>query len=911
MTTSFLSINEGKVLEQRNDNCRTNLFPLAQLAGAFSAGILLSNTELPLHFLLVCAFFSTFGSALLLLVQRIKLATFLLFLALICCGSALATLERRPVERSRVKRLLDERVITPGAPVEVTGILQQNPEVSWHALYFTINVQRIVVSGCDRHSTGVVSMMVPVDGPSAHLQELQLRYGARIRVMTTLERTDNYRNPGVSPFTEYLDQKGYDASASIKSPHLIERLDDDTVFLPLAWAYDWRTQLQAQIDSRLSRETAGVLDAALLGNRHNLSSSAEERFRDGGTFHVLVISGLHITFLGGLVLIVIRRLTRNRGVQFIVSAAVVWGYSIAVGAEPSILRAALMFSVVLLAPLVSRRASPLNGLGAVAIALLLWKPSSLFDPSFQLTFGSVLAILVLAWPLLQTLSAIGSWRPGRMSPYPPACPGWVRRFAEALYWDERAAVRHLRSTSYEYSWFKTTTARTLQRIHVQRLLRFAFAAVVVTISVQLTLLPFLIIYFHRFSPASFFLNIFVGLGMAAVAISALAGVVTAQVSVTVSEPLFLAANSLNWLVVHSVHPFSRAHVASIRLPEYTGSLFSLYVLYYLPLAVLSFLLMKWRPLGLPKNEGAKKPSRRVIRIVACAQLAAVAVLLLHPGSAARSDGNLRVDFLDVGQGDAALITFPDDTTVLVDGGGRPGPFKQDDEEPEPTNRAIGEAVVSEYLWWRGLDRIDYLVPTHADADHIDGLNDIARNFNVRAALVARFPKRDEEFGELLQSLTSNNVAVRAIGAGDELWVGGVSLRVLWPQPSGDTRLLSGNNDSLVLRVEYGSRSILLTGDIEAPAERALVTRQARVIADVTKVPHHGSRTSSTEEFVRSTSSKLAIISVGESSVFGHPHADVVKRWEQNGAQILQTGNRGMITIVTDGKTMYYTTFVNP
>jgi competence protein ComEC len=378
-----------------------------------------------------------------------------------------------------------------------------------------------------------------------------------------------------------------------------------------------------------------------------------------------------------------------------------------------------------------------------------------------------------------------------------------------------------------------------------------------------------------------------------------------------SEPLFLAANSLNWLMIHSVDPFTRVHVASIRVPEYTGSLFSLYFLYYVPLAMLSFLLMKWRPLELPKTERAKNRSRRVFWIVTCAQFAAVAVLILHPCSAVGTDGNLRVDFLDVGQGDATLITFPDDTTVLVDGGGRPGPFKKADEESERPNRAIGESVVSEYLWWRGLDHIDYLVATHADADHIDGLNDIVRNFNVRAALIARLPERDAELGKLLQLLTSNDVAVRAIGAGDKLWVGGVSLRVLWPHPSGDTMLPSGNNDSLVLRVEYGNRSILLTGDIEARAERALVAQQARVIADVTKVPHHGSRTSSTEEFVRSTSSKLAVISVGESSVFGHPHAEVVKLWEQNGARILRTGNRGMISLVTDGKTMHYTTFVNP
>lgn len=715
-------------------------------------------------------------------------------------------------------------------------------------------------------------------------------------------------------FTEYLDKKGYDASASIKSLHLIERLDDDPVFLPLAWVFDWRNRLQNQFDARLSGDTAGVLDAALLGNRYNLSPSTEERFRNGGTFHILVISGLHITLIGGLVFLVIKGFSTSRAVQFLISAAVVWGYSVAVGAEPSILRAALMFTVVMLGPLVSRSASSLNGLGAVAIALLLWKPSSLFDPSFQLTFVSVLAIHVLAWPLLQTLSAIGSWQPSRGSPYPPACAGCLRRFAEALYWNEGAAVRHLRSANYQYSWFKSSAATKLRRTYLQWAARAVFGAIVVSVSVQITLLPFLVIYFHRFSPASFFLNIFVGVVMAAVAFVALAGVVIAQVNATLAEPLFLAANWLNWVMVHSVDPFTHARAASMRLPEYTGTALAVYVLYYLPLGVLSVLIVRWRPLELQVNTDGSQRRRTAFKIVSFAQLVAVAVLIFHPYSVTGSDDKLRVDFLDVGQGDAALITLPDNTTVLVDGGGRSGPFERDaDGEPDESerpSRTIGESVVSEYLWWRGLDRIDYVVATHADADHMDGLNYIARNFNVRAGLVARLPDHDPEFAKFRQSLGSNNIAVRAIGAGDELRVGGVLLRVLWPNGSGDSRLSSGNDDSIVVRVEYGSRSVLLTGDIEAKAERTLVARYAKLTADVTKVAHHGSRTSSTEEFVRSTGSKLAIVSVGESSMFGHPHPEVVARWQQNGALVITTGSKGMITLETDGQSMNFTTFVN-
>src|SRR6185436_2751468 len=108
------------------------------------------------------------------------------------------------------------------------------------------------------------------------------------------------------------------------------------------------------------------------------------------------------------------------------------------------------------------------------------------------------------------------------------------------------------------------------------------------------------------------------------------------------------------------------------------------------------------------------------------------------------DGKLRVDFLDVGQGDSALITMPDGTTLLVDGGGN----------INDAARRIGETVVSEYLWWRGLSQIDYVLATHADADHIDGLNDVLKNFSVRGALMARRPRDDPEFQKFEQTLTA-------------------------------------------------------------------------------------------------------------------------------------------------------------
>jgi competence protein ComEC len=241
--------------------------------------------------------------------------------------------------------------------------------------------------------------------------------------------------------------------------------------------------------------------------------------------------------------------------------------------------------------------------------------------------------------------------------------------------------------------------------------------------------------------------------------------------------------------------------------------------------------------------------------------------------------------------------MPDGTTLLVDGGGNT--FE--------AARRIGETVVSEYLWWRGLSEVDYVLATHADTDHIDGLNDVLKNFNVRGALVARRPANDAEFAKFSQTLRATNTHSEIIQAGDVMRFGAVEVSVLWP-PAGD---LSTNNDSIVLRVKFGEHSILLTGDIEKPAERALVQAHRDLNAAVVKVPHHGSKTSSTGDFVRATNPNFAIVSAGRNSMFGHPHDEVVQRWQANGATVLTTGECGAITITTDGHHLTLKSFVEP
>jgi competence protein ComEC len=380
--------------------------------------------------------------------------------------------------------------------------------------------------------------------------------------------------------------------------------------------------------------------------------------------------------------------------------------------------------------------------------------------------------------------------------------------------------------------------------------------------------------------------------------------VVSLVSTSAAATLGSLANGINWLMLHSVDPFVSLGISSIRRPEYSNWLAALYAVYYTPLVILAVRLNDWHPLS------SLMVKRGRLWLVMVTQVGLLAFLVVHPGSKTSAEGMLRVDFLDVGQGDSALVTMPDGTLFLIDGGGRPE-FNRDGDAEEPferDTRTIGEAVVSEYLWYRGFDSIDYVLATHGDADHIDGLNDIARNFQVRAALVGRTPSADAAYAKLSHTMDSNKVPIVRLGAGDLLRYGRATVEVLWPPLNTSDEATSKNNDSVVLLISFGERALLMTGDIESGTEAKLV-QTGRVRADVVKVAHHGSKTSSTAAFVDAVQAKWAIISVGQTSMFEHPDPMVVDRWRAAGAEVMTTGKSGTITLVTDGRDLKIESFV--
>jgi len=292
-------------------------------------------------------------------------------------------------------------------------------------------------------------------------------------------------------------------------------------------------------------------------------------------------------------------------------------------------------------------------------------------------------------------------------------------------------------------------------------------------------------------------------------------------------------------------------------------------------------------------------------------------IIFHPFSAPKPDGKLHIDFLDVGQGDSALLTFPNGETMLLDGGGKinfnkiyvQNEFGDEPELFEPDTQSVGESVVSNFLWNKGYSQINYILATHADTDHIQGLSDVAKNFQIKAAILGKMPLKDADFAELYAILQKKEIETIKIVRGNVFSIGDVRIEVLYPEKDESAQEVSENNNSVVLRVIYGARKFLLTGDVEKETEQALLEMPEFLQADLVKVAHHGSKTSSTQKFIDATQAKIAVIPVGNNSPFGHPHREITERWQHSGAKILKTGERGTISVSTDGEDLEVKTFL--
>ena len=398
----------------------------------------------------------------------------------------------------------------------------------------------------------------------------------------------------------------------------------------------------------------------------------------------------------------------------------------------------------------------------------------------------------------------------------------------------------------------------------------------VSIAAQILILPVLAFYFDKISLYSIVANLLIvpvltvtlALGFALFAVSWMG----TAVGTVVAFVLGLFAKYINGVIyVVSILPFATVDMFTMNIWKM--------LVYYLLFVILYLLIMK----------KSRKAVFTVSGICAILVICIIAVNV-YTGSL------LRVTFINVGQGDAALIHIPGGKTAIIDGGGSSAVSETD----------LGEKLFVPYLKHSGVETIDYAFVSHFDKDHAQGIAAAARLMNVKNLVL---PHRREneaiEYKDIIEKTAKEKgINVLYFMEGDSLTIDGVRFEAFAPtRKNVQNRAFSENNKSLVLKLTYGETSFLFTGDIELEAESKVAKYGDAIRADVLKVAHHGSKTSSTEKFIKTCAPKYAIISEGKDNSYGFPARETITTLVRNNVDIYQTSECGDISFYVGGDGM--------
>ena len=653
------------------------------------------------------------------------------------------------------------------------------------------------------------------------------------------------------PVLEGFDYRDYLALRGIHTTVSFPKvalLAEDQGSPALAGLFDLRFKMSQALRDSLPEPQASLAQALLLGQRGGLPADLKEDFKSTGTSHLLAISGLHVGVLLLFSLGASAYLLGRRGYFYLLAPLLlIWGYALLSGLSPSVTRAAIMGTVFLGALGLGRPRSVLPALALAAAVMAGIKPQIIRELSFQLSFTAVAGIALLTQPL-------NDWVLGR-----------VGANLEGDAWP-------------------------------RALFRWIIMAVAVSAAATVATLPLVAFYFHQVPT--------LGIPATVLALPALPFILVASlltVTTTFIHPsLGQVFGWVAWLPIsyltEVVQLVSLAPGSVISVPRFGGllvwtyyGLFALAILTPAPLKLLASVVGSER---VPAIAG--RFALPGVRVLVPGLALAVFAIFAWSQVYAAPDGRLHVVFLDVGQGDGILIITPRGRQILIDGG--PDPLK--------ASRVLGGHLP---FWDRSLDLV---IATHSDEDHMRGLVEVVRRYQVGTVLEG---ESDDSslYLEWRQALEENGSEPRSLHRAQVVDLGEpVRLEVLNPsiEPFQDTRS-DRNNNSVVLRLTYGDISFLLTADIEEEAEEVLLRGSGVLTSTVLKVAHHGSRTSTTPAFLAAVAPQVAVIQVGVENRHGHPHREVLDRLEETLGQdrVYSTARNGAVELVTDGRSLWVKT----
>lgn len=732
-------------------------------------------------------------------VKQWNITTALLFLIIFLIGILNYNLNSNPIGANHIANFIEDKKLTI-----IGTVLEKEYYSNQEKISLKVEVSQIEREDYNIKTQGLILV-------NTYLGDCPYEYGDVLKIKGRLEKPIGQKNFGEFDYELYLAREKIFTYINIWQEKDIQKIgEDDSNFL-VSFSLSARDKIKEITKQTLPPPYNYLLVGMLLGEKSFIPSHLKEIFAEAGIMHILAVSGLHVGIIAMALLALLSMLKLPKKFKLFTLILILITYASITGFRPSVLRATIMFILLIGGKLINRSRNLNISLFFAGFLILLLNPLILYDAGFLLSFIVTFFIINLS-PILQRLfSKIVVWI---KNPLAVSTAAWVGIFPLSAYFFSKVSIISIISN--------------------------IFIIPLTGIAVILGFITFFI-GFVSISLAGLFANL----------------------NYLVLNLITLIAKSFSSL------PFAFIYVAQPSV--------MLIILYYLTVFFIIEIFYK--------KTLSPKIKKKAILIVLSVTLLIIVVQVFYPAD------NLKVNFINVGEGDCILIEAPNKINILIDGGGTP----QSDFD-------VGSKIVVPYLRRKGINEIDLLILTHPHLDHLEGLLPVLKEFKVGMVLDSGLLCDISAYKEFISLIQKKSIPYHKAKAGDN-FVFSNNLEIFLLNPLYDSDFYDEsdfNNASIVVKLFYKNADFLFTGDIEVTAEKKLLVWQNILQSDILKVGHHGSITSTNLEFLDKVDPRIAIITVGKNH-FGHPSQKIIERLEDGNIQIYRTDEDGTIIIRTNGQ----------
>ena len=665
----------------------------------------------------------------------------------------------------------------------------------------------------------------------------KLSYGDEIYFDGEYSIPEGKRNYGGFDYSLYMKTQKLYGTFEIENYELINKNKGNKIEEKIL---DFKKYVKNILNTNLQKDEANLCIGLLIGDRTNISKQIEEDFKNSNLTHMLAVSGSHFTYIIIAISFVNKGIKRKRLGQIIMIIVIILFMNLT-GNTASVVRSGIMAIYIILASIFHKRADIWTSMAVAIIIQLINNPYAIFDIGLQLSYGGVIGIVGFNKNILSKI----------------------------LYFDNYIKI-NIKEKIQKNNKYKMQEINNTE-IKLSKVKKYIIEASAVTISANIVIIPIMMYHFNTISFTFLISNLLVGPILGFVVIFGFILIFLSFILNSFLMPFFFILNILISIILYIAHICANLPFSKVFVPTPNKLML---VLFYLNL----FILFYYKEKNV-KNKKQKYSSILLIIIII--------FNFIYP-LADSTKKNLTINFIDVGQGDSTLIRV-DNKNILIDGGGS---LYSDSFD-------VGEKTLFPYLLDRGITYLDYVIVSHFDADHFQGLEYVINNIKVKNAIISSLGQNSKEFEMFLNLAKKKKINIIYVKKGDSINFNNAKIEILYP----DNEIINDNaknNNALVCKLIYNNFSMLFTGDIEEIAEKKILKlyekNKEKLRADVLKVGHHGSKTSSSYDFIKTVSPKIALIGVGKDNNFGHPNLGVIERLEKSGATIYRTDNMGEIEL---------------